>query len=83
MAKVIDQDGKELVWIAIYMHYGSEGQEECSDLRDALSFLSGGVENGQLSPVRILRPSGETIERPELDDLIEEYEADPRGFSGS
>lgn len=77
MAKVIDQDGKELAWVAIFMRYHHEYQEECEDLEDALGMLCWGQERGDLRAVRVVSPSGEVLEGADLDRAITAYRDEP------
>lgn len=74
MAKVIDQDGNALVWLAVYMRYGAQYQDECEDLQDAVGALYWGQEAEVLSALRIVSPSGVVIEGPELEQALDEYE---------
>lgn len=60
---VVDQDGRELVWRATYRRHGTDGEETCDSLRDAVGFLAGGEENGYLSATAVIGPDGEEVYR--------------------
>lgn len=66
MTKVIDQDGNQLEWIAVYARHHVEYREECEDLNDALDLLTFGEEAGQLASISVISPTGEVLEGMEL-----------------
>lgn len=70
--KIIDQYGRTLTWIAVYMRYRCEERAECDSLDEAVGFLWGGLDNGDLSPVAVIEPEGHIIERPELDKMFDD-----------
>lgn len=71
--KVIDQDGKEQVWTAVFMRFYREQREECEDLDDALGLLFWGQERNDLNPVSVIHPGGHVLEGAELSAAVAEY----------
>lgn len=61
MNKIIDQDGKPLVYRAVYMEFGSQREFECTTPREAVAALVGGLENGTHYPVAVLDPDGNVM----------------------
>ena len=45
-------------WIARYMRYGCEGQQEADNLSEAIGILAWGWERSELAEIDILDPSG-------------------------
>lgn len=74
MTKVIDTDGNELVWTALYLRYHHAYTEECEDLEEALGFLAYGREQNHLAPTGIRLPDGRVLEGAELDEALKRYE---------
>lgn len=74
MTKIIDQDGNELVWVAVYWRYRVQEQTELESLRDALGFLWGSMENGLAAPEAIIEPSGRVIKDIELDKMLDDFD---------
>lgn len=74
MAKTIDQDGNDLTWRAVYMRYYSQYEVACEDLDEAVSLLWWGQEDGQLSPLQIIEPTGHVLEGRDLDKALDDYE---------
>lgn len=64
----------EPAWRAVYMRYGEQREDECEDLRAAVRLLYWGQEQGELSPRRIISPSGEILEDSELEQALDGYE---------
>jgi hypothetical protein len=58
---VIDQDGNEEEWVAVYWRYHSQYTYEADSLDDALRFLHSGEDNGDLSSGEIRGPSGAVV----------------------
>lgn len=74
MTKVIDTDGNELVWTALYLRYHHAYTEECEDLEEALDFLAYGREQNHLAPTGIRLPDGRLLEGAELDEALKRHE---------
>lgn len=72
---VIDEDGRELTWVARYWRYGVDREQECESLESAVSFLIWGEENGDLSMTEVVDPDGvvamtkEQLDRIDWDDV--------------
>ncbi len=58
---IIDQDGNEQTWTAVYWRYHSQCEEERESLADAYRFLASGEDYGSLSADCILGPDGEVV----------------------
>jgi hypothetical protein len=72
--KVINQDGEQLFWTAVYARYHHRYDERCDDREEALAMLHWGQEYGELAPLKVVSPSGETLEGEALQKALEEYE---------
>lgn len=71
MSNIIDENGIQLHWTAVYDRYHSRHIEECDSLAEARAFLRNGEEYGELSSVHILSPDGEVIEYDYVNDSDE------------
>lgn len=59
--KVIDEDGAQLRWTAVYWQHMSKFEELCDSFADAYRLLMDGEEYGNLSSVAILGPDGRVL----------------------
>jgi hypothetical protein len=56
----INEAGEEQQWTARYRRHWADGQEVTDSLIDAYAWLYYGLENGDLYPVDIIGPDGQT-----------------------
>lgn len=76
MSKVIDQDGNQLAWTAVYARHRVQREQKCESMADALSYLHYGADAGELMALSIIEPDGRVVEGEELADALERLDED-------
>lgn len=61
MPTIIDEQGNEQTWKAVYFRYFVRYEDPFESLDAALGFLSHGEEEGTLSAKAVLGPDGEAV----------------------
>ncbi|OPG13653.1 hypothetical protein [Microbispora sp. GKU 823] len=75
--KVIDQDGKSVIWAAVYMRYGVQGQEEYASLDEAVACQVFGRDYNAHAPMHILGPDGAVVlDGEELEEAMRKWRED-------
>ena len=71
---VIDEQGNQQTWTAVYWRYHSRYEYEADSPEEALSFLKNGEDYGELSSECILGPDREVlIPKSQIHDVLWQF----------
>lgn len=73
---VIDQDGAEQRWHAVYWRHYVRREHPCDSFAEAWAFLDSGENYGELSGEAVRTPEGVEVPFKYGDEMPEEYRAE-------